>query len=169
MKLTNEIIRELKANKTGLRTLDYLTKDTQTLVLSGASVKGLLFLNDIGMWVETGTLEKKFGYKRYALPEDYQEIPEPPEGEWVELSIHNDGTYVIGGFARHWDCIGRFHMDGKLYTFGGWKFEGRPYYTTDRYGTDTDGTDTNGRIYWGCDTWERPAVPVKIRFWKEKL
>lgn len=95
------------------------------------------------------------------------EVPKKDSGEWVELDVEEDGIFKFSdgryGYWWGWAAALERHFRCDL-LFGGWLF------------IDADGSEcwrneylsrnNKGQLFAGIGGDGKPAVPVKIRFWR---
>ena len=164
-KETNELIRELKANRKDMLPKCKLEISYCYHSLQEALGTGVDLFDADGAWEpdRSGTC---VGYI-YSLPPDYPEVPEITEG-WVEVAVDNKG--FLGsplGIARRWhmapteipsaysQCISHF---------GGYIFlslaSGEP-----RLSSILVGYNKNNALTTICTCWDKPATPIALRFW----
>lgn len=154
--LTNEIIRELKANRTEGKARMFLSKDTQKFLKENNDIEVDSLLYN-GTW-QRGNLGVYTG-SIYSLPPDYPEIPVVTEG-WVEIPVvPTSGLVVLMGHFRctwnraHTVCIGSL-----LSHFGGYRWDdGSVTLVIQGYSEHTLTPNVN--------RWVKPATPVALRFW----
>ena len=166
-KETNELIRELKKNRTDMLPRCKLKianrYDNLREALGGNDVD---CLNPAGYHWDSGGAGSYAGVI-YSLPLDYPEVPEVTEG-WVEVAVDNKG-FLEGplGIARRWhvapteipsaysQCISHF---------GGYIFlslaSGEP-----KLSSILVGYNKSNALTTICTCWDKPATPIALRFW----
>lgn len=119
------------------------------------------------------------------LPDDYK-VEKESKGGWVEFEIDDDGDFCYTVESERGEYHKTFYPwyswqkfldesteDGDKFTaFGGWQYPNSSYWST--YPQVKTGRGDNYSSYYcekerGEDYPAYPAIPVKIRFWKEKL
>lgn len=109
----------------------------------------------------------------YALPEDFELPPKPqkPQSGWVEFEIKS-GVFTYDGRCFDWWDWGCFlnYCKGcntdNFTDFGGWQYEGfLSWYMQPML--RGKGNKKELRNYEDNHEESTPAIPVKIRFWRE--
>lgn len=104
------------------------------------------------------------------LSDSFQVLKEQKSG-WEEFEIDNDGTFFVNGLIVLWfnwqhvlsDSYGK---KNGFTAFGGWQYGDDPRWYLAPAAEMSDGTFWNSYVI--IDTGEvKPAIPTKIRFWKE--
>lgn len=107
----------------------------------------------------------------YALPEDFELPPKPqkPQSGWVEFEIKSEVFDYDDRVFDWWDwgcflnyCKGCNTDD--FTAFGGWQYKEEPNLWTL---SPMVGKDDSVQNFYGADLTVKPAIPVKIRFWRE--
>ena len=179
-----EVIQYLKDNfKKGI-SLRFNPKEVQDWIMK--NYRDCLYLNDDGVWDKslkhiTGT-DDIWANDVYALIGDYE--PKEPEAGWVEFEIDKNGYYRIRDIDMrlHWSewnrplwFYGKDEFRGwHLTAFGGWQYKDCNCWWMSPKVVGGKGIFGDNGIYREyyvedkiCGNYS-PAIPVKIRFWKEK-
>lgn len=170
-----EIINVLKENKTRGVAFGFMPKEVKEWCSKNDS--NLVYYSVNGTWL-SGDNRSIFDMNEIvALPDSFQ-IKKESRGEWVEFKINKFGRFTDYNvddddhqisFSFGWHQWSEFlecsYEHGFGYTtFGGWQYESNGYWLTEpqvigKEGLLTTLTDYNE----DC----RPAIPTKIRFWRE--
>lgn len=95
------------------------------------------------------------------------EAPKKDSGAWIELDVEEDGTFrlPVGRYGYWWGWAAALERHGHCdLLFGGWLFvdcDGSKSWSS-KYMSRND----QGQLFSGIDGDRKPAVPVKIRFWR---
>ena len=110
-------------------------------------------------WVQDGNDKPITNEGIYALPDDFE-----PEGYWVEYDVQNGNFYdEQRGVFFAWYDWPRFMSDNPGFTaFGGWQYSSF-WHMTPQLSINGDLRDEETYI----NDEAKPAIPKKIRFWKE--
>lgn len=177
-----EIVSVLKENKTKGVAYLFLPEQVRDWVQDKLFDKILLVLDSVGNFirfedVEEGLINTEdYDNVVFALPGDYEPKQES-KGEWVEFEIDSDGFFAfrfsdnnVPKFFFWWNWqkfLESSHQSNWGFTaFGGWLYENdNRWYMAPAIKLKTD------NYYWNSYTAEKeevkPAIPVKIRFWRE--
>lgn len=174
-----EIINILKDNKRNGIAFGFLPDEVIRFALKHK--ENLKFHDSEGFWIDTECQHKE-GYEIsiheiVCLPKDF-ELKEKMQGEWVEFEIDNEGFFISDKNVKcMWPCWSDFLFDSRHreYTaFGGWQYENSDsWLMTPRLAVISPNVtiyqdNYNSKNYAECECKEcKPAIPVKIRFWRE--
>ena len=95
------------------------------------------------------------------------EAPKKDSGAWIELDVEEDGIFRLPGgrYGYWWGWAAALERHGQCdLLFGGWLFvdgDGSECWSS-KYMSRND----QGQLFSGIDGDRKPAVPVKIRFWR---
>lgn len=171
-----EIINTLKENKTKGIAYLFLSEEVWEWIGENFRDPKLMYLAPNGKWEPFSETDFD-GYDNvvFALP-DYYKVKQELSGEWVEFEI-NEGKFRfipsdvngLDGVIESWWNWQEFLTVSSKYNlgftaFGGWQYESNGYWLTEPQviGKEvllTTLTDYNE----DC----KPAIPIKIRFWRE--
>lgn len=128
-------------------------------------------------WMRSGSEKQWYLDHLYALPEDFKLKEKLEESGWVEFEIDPTSKDFLVDVEKencndcneyyYWFEVERFLRDSvdndrKYTTFGGWQYkDNKGWFTTPQVEID------NGYISNNYCLEAKPAIPVKIRFWKE--
>jgi len=176
-----EIVSYLKENKDKGIASGFLPEDVRAWAFI-APISIFRFF-DGKEWIKS---EKPF--IRYndiiCLPDNY-EAKKEQKGEWVDFDINKNGDFEISGIENdknitiiynwtQWDKPIRDNASKNFINgccaFGGWQYPDSSYWST--YPQVKQGQGNNYSSYYcekeqGEDYQTNPAIPVKIRFWRE--
>lgn len=173
----NEIIQILKDNKRNGIAFGFLPDEVIQFALKHK--ENLKFHDSEGFWIDTECQHKE-GYdisihEIVCLPEDYELKKIEKTGEWIEFEIDENGCYKIlyTDMRFHWSEWNKplwvYEKDENrswyLTAFGGWQYKNCDAWYMypmillgdDRYVTC---------VFKGEVSDVKPAIPVKIRFWR---
>lgn len=172
-----EIISVLKENKTKGIAYLFLPEDVWEWIGENFCDPKLMYLAPNGKWESFSETDfDDFDNIVFALPE-YYEAKKESKGEWVEFEILQDSRFRYFAADNSVNCYlwhewSRFLTESfqekwGFTTFGGWLCENdNRWYMAPAIKLKTD------NYYWNSYTAEKeevkPAIPVKIRFWREK-
>ena len=162
-----EIINYLKENKNKGVIYLFMPKEVQNWLCINYKNPKLLYLTQKGEWK---SFFKFFNDHNnvvgFSLPDDY-EAKEKSKGGWVEFEIDEEGDFCdkyawwdwneFLSKAKSYQCV-------KYTAFGGWQYESNGYWLTEPHVIGKEGLLTTLTNY-NDDC--RPAIPIKIRFWRE--
>lgn len=163
-----EIINVLKENKTKGVAYTFMPEDVRDWVHDHFKEPKLLYLAPYGKWDLFCEADDFDDYDNvvFALPDDYEPKKEK-QGEWISFEIDSKGEFDIGTDSYKWFEWQRAMLEHNSKAFGGWQ-----------YSEDNNLWFMTPQIYdsvaekflaWACvgvDS-HKPAIPVKIRFWRE--
>lgn len=149
---------------------------------------------DVNCWSNGGSEKRLYDDKIYALSEDFN-MEEEPKGGWAEFDINKNGDFAVCGFRNdknitivynwtQWDKPIRDNASKNFINgccaFGGWQYaNSNRWFMTPRLKFTIPNSLTRTQISYkdndtlvdcyttpsACEC--EPAIPVKIRFWKE--
>lgn len=161
-----EIIIRLKRNRYEGVSYKFLPIEVQDYVWNTPNRirEGLEELNAEGEWVRVNT-EKDF-VSSNSVFSIYPDYSLPKNGGWVEFSI-KDGVFYDAELGicykwYEWPCF--IAKNTSYEAFGGWQYEGDSGWFMAPCLTKGDKQYCNYMVDENC----KPAIPIKIRFWKEK-
>lgn len=186
-----EIINILKENKEKGVAYLFLPEQVRDWVHDKLFDKILLVLDSMGNFirfedVEEGLINTEdYDNVVFALPGDYEPKQES-KGEWVEFEIDSDGFFAfrfsdnnVPKFFFWWNWqkfLESSHQSNWGFTaFGGWLYDksgGGDWVLSPQVGLIDDSGNAPFILNQYSHTYEKeritPAIPVKIRFWREK-
>ena len=165
-----EIINTLKENKTKGIAYLFLPEDVWEWIGTNFNDPRLIYLAPTGRWEKFSKTDfDDYDNIVFALPE-YYKIKQESIGEWTEFEIDQKGNFhcFIDGdmhyfFWANWNVF-LTEADSSGYTaFGGWQYEddGTWFTTPQMFAQECFATLVD------CDEICKPAIPIKIRFWRE--
>lgn len=182
----NEIVQYLKENKNKGVMFTFMPKEVREWCFHKKEYHSDFLVYKLNRgWVEVSDdFLLNAGYV-IALPEDFK-LREKPESGWVEFEINQTSKDFLVEVEKEncndcneyycWFEVERFLRDSvdndRGYTaFGGWQYPNSSYWST--YPQVKTGRGDNYSSYYcereqGEDYEINPAIPVKIRFWREK-
>lgn len=173
-----EIVSCLKENKNKGVAFCFMSEDVWNWVREHLDESKLLYLSPRGDWESLKDIDfDDFDNFVFALSDDY-ELPHKPSGEWVEFGIKKNGRFTAFdvddndhqiSFSFGWHQWSEFlecsYKHDLGYTdFGGWQYESDSYWLTTPHVIGKEGLLTTLTNY---DEDCKPALPLKIRFWRE--
>lgn len=166
-----EIVNCLKENKSKGVAFCFMLDDVWDWVRDHLGEPKLLYLNPRGEWDSLEDIDfDDFDNVVFTLDDDYELPQKPSGGEWVEFEIDQRGNFhcFLNGdmhyfFWANWNAfLAEAHSFG--YTaFGGWRYADNEHWFTSPVTVTVD-----GGYYAGFNDYDKPAIPVKIRFWRVK-
>lgn len=168
-----EIINTLKENKTKGIAYLFLSEEVWEWIGENFRDPKLMYLAPNGKWEPFSETDfDDYDNVVFALP-DYYKVKQELSGEWVEFEIedfcfaysHSVGTSHLFDWFDWGFFLKASKKQGWGFTaFGGWQYESNGYWLTEPHviGKEvllTTLTDYNE----DC----KPAIPKKIRFWRE--
>jgi hypothetical protein len=168
-----EVIQYLKDNMKKGISFHFMPKEVQDWITK--NYRDCAYLNDDGIWDRAtnhvSDINDIWASDVYALIEGYEPKPEEPKGEWVEFEINQKGIFrrFMNGEARYFFWANWNAFLTEAYSFGYRAFGGWQYKDCDAWFL-TPQIAMQGRFYNLCtkDDNPKPAIPIKIRFWREK-
>ena len=170
-KLTEkEIVKYLKENRTKGVGFIFMPREVRIWTTSNIS-RVDCYDSSSNKW--DNAFHYKFYYSNiYSLPEDF-ELEEKPQGEWVEFEIDQKGNFhcFMNGdmhyfFWANWNAF-LTEADSSGYTaFGGWQYGDDPRWYLAPAVELADGTFWNSYVI-NVTGEVKPAIPTRIRFWRE--
>lgn len=173
-----EIVEYLKNNRTKGVAFGFMPEEVQLWVRELGHIRQCIrFEAEEWKTLFTTNIWDKCDYSQIlALPEDF-ELEEKSEGGWVEFDITDKGLFFLeytdrgGSNVSHrfyWHQWSQFleycDLDELKYTvFGGWQYKDCDAWFL------TPQIAMQGHFYNLCtkDDDPKPAIPTKIRFWRE--
>ena len=174
-----EVVQFLKMNKnTGIAFM-CLSENIQDWIRDNFNNSNLLYLDLMGNWqyFEDADFDD-YDNVVFALPDTF-DLPPKPQTGWVEFEIDSNGEFAvdIDGDNKpihyqwyEWGIIlthsKNSYSNTKYTAFGGWKYEGyngwfnSPQFLIDGRHRSTELADEEQKA--------KPAIPIKIRFWREE-
>lgn len=156
-----EIIEYLKENRLIGVAFKFIPSEVKEWVIENYKNLKLLYLTAGGRWGFSHQTDfSDYANLVFALNDDY-ELPKEPSGEWVVFEIDKDGEYHLCSDEHyHWSewnntlrenyCNSSF----RLTAFGGWQYDdGGCWHTCPTFKHSDEG--------------DKPAIPIRIRFWRE--
>ncbi len=175
-KLTEkEIVKYLKENRTKGVGFIFMPREVRIWTTSNIS-RVDCYDSSSNKW--DNAFHYKFYYSNiYSLPEDF-ELEEKPQGEWIDFDIDDEGYFhpIFTGpdgkivrdkyfFFERTDFLSHYHDEG--YTaFGGWQYGDDPRWYLAPAVELADGTFWNSYVI-NVTGEVKPAIPTRIRFWRE--
>lgn len=166
-----EVIEYLKENKNKGIALLFVPEDVLDWINNNYSNPKLLYLAPNGRWEKFSETDfDDYDNVVFALP-DYYELPQKPSGEWVEFEIDQRGNFhcfkdndMHYFFWTNWGIFLKAFSD-EYTAFGGWKFKDcEAWYITPQVFLDDHHVIVTFK---GEGNSVKPAIPCKIRFWRE--
>lgn len=174
-----EVIDFLKNNKTKGIAVAFLPTEVRQWCCDHSS--SLIYFQKNNVWNDNSASDVLFEANEIvALPEDFK-LPKNSQGWWVEFEIDDNREFhvdlidtVSGKECHFWfnwfdwiGCLKKCKNEGIYLTnFGGWKYE-----NGDGWYMDPQVYDRLEHYYFDeyldCNS-VRPAIPKKIRFWRER-
>ena len=172
-----EVVDYLKENRTKGVAYAFMPEEVKNFCRETNSSKFIGYQNIKG-WIRVSQEYDFKGDDIIALPKDF-ELKEKPKGGWVEIDIEDDGKFRIddeeerSAPARetyNWFDWQDFLKDSRFYrrdftAFGGWQYKNCKAWFLQPMLSQEDTyihSEFEGETY-DC----KPAIPVKIRFWRE--
>lgn len=156
-----------------------LNRDVKVWIGSHRNENKLMILTEDGDFIDGGI---KPSYQIiasdvFALPDDY-EAKKEQKGEWVEFEIDKKGRFWIYNEERddtdyflwcnwHGFLDSSYDWDMDYTAFGGWQYEDNKRWYLAPAVKLKDGDLWNSYVIEEKEE-AIPAIPVKIRFWREK-
>lgn len=171
-----EVVQYLKDNKKKGISFKFMPKEVQDWIRK--NYRDCLYLNDEGLWDKSGDhiTGDVWPNDVLALIDSYEPKHKEPEAGWVEFEIDEDGWYRIRDtdIRFHWSEWNKplwvYEKDENiswyLTAFGGWQYKDcDTWWMSPKVIKDEE-------IYTEAYSEEygskfEPAIPVKIRFWRE--
>lgn len=170
-----EIVKCLKDNMSKGVSFAFMPKDVWNWVREHLNESDLLYLNPSGIWKSLEDVNfNDVNNFVFCLSETY-ELPHKSNGEWVEFEINKKGCFSIFNEEKDntdyflWcDWCGFLNNSYEYcfdYTsFGGWKYRNcEAWYMVPQMFLD----DHYINVAFKGEDNIKPAVPVKIRFWRK--
>ena len=173
-----EIVNYLKENKNKGIAYLFMFEDVKDWIQKHRNDNKLMILTEDGDFIDGG-IKPCYGIIAtdvFALPDDY-EVKQESKGVWIEFEIDDKGDFAfylskIRKKDFHWYEWQRFLFEcyennHQCFTaFGGWQYKNcKAWYTypmillgDDRYASSVFKEEASDA---------KPAIPVKIRFWRE--
>lgn len=165
-----EIIDFLKKNKETGIAFAFMPEEVQDWV-NDSSRKIVYLIFKGGLWEDLPIEATANEEDVFALPDSFQ-IKQELQGGWVEFEI-KDGEFFIkyeNDLVRyHWSewnyvLVNSCHYKEKFTTFGGWQYKDCDGWFTSPQIENENGYQEN---HFSNDGECKPAIPTKIRFWRE--
>ncbi len=162
-----EVIQYLKDNMKKGISFHFTPKEVQDWIIK--NYRDCAYLNDDGIWdratSHVSDINDIWASDVYALIEGYE--PKEHEKGWVELEIDRDGYFQRPGSsaAYKWPAWCDFlRLYSEFTAFGGWQYEddGTWFTTPQLFAQECFTTLVD------YDEICKPAIPKRIRFWREK-
>ena len=166
-----EIVEYLKNNRTKGIGFIFMPREVRKWITSNKS-KLDFYDSTVNNWVNASNFNIHYPVI-YSLPEDFKFEEKPQEGGWFEYKIDKNGNFYSAdaddkdGHYYHWSewntCLA--NNKDNLIGFGGWQYENSYswYMTPQIKSFDTYSCFTAP----GDEIPPKPAIPTKIRFWRE--
>lgn len=180
-----EIINTLKENKTKGIAYLFLSEEVWEWIGENFRDPKLMYLAPNGKWESFSETDfDDFDNIVFALPE-YYEAKKESKGEWVEFEILQDSRFRYFAADNSVNCY-LWHEWSRFLTesfqekwgftaFGGWLYDksgGGDWVLSPQVGLIDDSGNAPFILNQYSHTYEKeritPAIPVKIRFWREK-
>lgn len=178
-----EIINYLKENKNKGVAFGFMPEDVQDWVQSHH--RECVYLNADGMWEETtrhtSDIKDIWASDICALAESY--LLSKKGGEWVEFEIDKDGLFRVvyeddEQYACYYDWFywqlvlvksKEIEDRNRITAFGGWQYNNASdeWYMTPKVDSYNHNCHCYCSQYKGSEKNIIPAIPIKIRFWRE--
>lgn len=169
-----EIVSYLKENKTKGIAFAFMPEEVRDWV-NDASRKIVYLIFKSGLWEELPVEATANEEDVFALPDSFQ-IKQEPQSGWVEFEIKSEVFDYDDRVFDWWDwgcflnyCKG-YNTDD-FTAFGGWQYEGsESWFMTPRLAVISPNLtiyqdNYNPNNYAECEC--KPAIPIRIRFWRE--
>ena len=128
-------------------------------------------------WMRDGSYKQINQDGLYALPDEFEE--KKPSG-WVEFEINERGQFIVNLKTRYylnwfewWRLLEKSMDYNYCFTaFGGWQYKDSFIWTTEpqvQVGRGNNYSSCYCEKEQGEDYTVKPAIPVKIRFWKGEI
>lgn len=171
-----EVVEVLKGNKNkGIANL-FLHEEVRDWVSEHFDEPKLLYLNPLGNWEKFDVCDfDDYDNIVFALPDDYK-VKQESKGEWVEFKIDQKGNFhhFADGdmhyfFWANWGIFLKAFPD-EFTAFGGWQYPncGAWYMNPKILLSDAIDTHYADVLFQGEQAECKPAIPVKIRFWRKQ-
>lgn len=166
-----EIVNILKENKKkGVADL-FLPGEVSDWIAENLNNSNLLYLDSMGNWRYFKDADfDDYDNVVFALPDMFALPPKTQTG-WVEFDIDQKGNFhcfmdndMYYFFWANWNVFLTKAYSFGYTAFGGWQYESNGYWLTESQVIGKEGLLTTLTDYnEDC----KPAIPIKIRFWRE--
>lgn len=163
-----EIVEYLKENRTKGVAFGFMPEEVQLWVRELGHIRQCIrFEAEKWKTLFTTNIWDKCDYSQIlALPEDF-ELEEKSKGEWIECEINKNECFLFNdGHYYHWSewntCLTQNH--DWLKAFGGWQYpNSKAWFMVPQLAFG----DTFSSCQGSQVNEAQPAIPTKIRFWRE--